>query len=869
MKRIDFITKCSLIASLMFVGTNVNGQNFEEWAKQERNAQQEFIENEKKSFEQFAKERDEAIKKMDAEFAEFLKQEWKNYQLQTEKYVPDTPKPDTKPIYTPNQTPPQQLKIEKVETIESCAEMPRLPFLAKSETDNTNLKNAQFKFYGNNVTIKYDPNINTNIGTINEQAISNVWSNLTKTNYSTTINDLLYYQNIFALNDWGFYQLVKQFSKQIANNSNGQTIATWFLLTKTNYKARIAFTNNNLFILVPSTNNIYGKPFFTFENRRYYMLDGTATNVFTYNQDFPESRIVMDLNIYKPMNITAQLNNKFKEFNYGGQQYKFNIKYDKNTIDFYTDYPQADIKIYFDATTSRQTKESLTSNLLPIIKDMDEVSATNFLLSFVQSFDYKTDEQQFGYEKFFFPDEMFHYQFSDCEDRAVLFAYLVKQLVGLDVIGLNYPGHMATAVCFNKHVDGSYIEYHNKQYIVCDPTYIGASIGNAMPQYAQSGAVVIENATQPSLTDRANKLWKIANKYGLYQGDNSKNIVFNNNGDAFMCGYFNGNINFLGQSLTSEKTDIFVARINADNTLGFLFKIGSKTDDIAYNIILDNEENIYFSGAFNDDLYAGGKTLKTQKGDMFIAKCSPYGQIEWINQANVDQLDNLNNTFVAQFDKNGKRLWNRTIAQSEDYTDYGISIDNGGNTFLTGSLLASTGLFNQSYKSIAHKSAFAIAGNATPDSNNNVTAPEIAGLIALIAQINQANNTQGAVAQSTYANQNHNISDTETEIYNQLGNMEFIRNNQGIVTIRTKNGKPAQFNTIKLNNNSKLKISIYNTGNAQIDFLSGSQYGNEQVWYSLNSIKVYKESGDITFDYDSNHTKKTINAKQFSYDSLN
>ena len=76
-----------------------------------------------------------------------------------------------------------------------------------------------------------------------------------------------------------------------------------------------------------------------------------------------------------------------------------------------------------------------------------------------------------------FVDELFYYPYSDCEDRAVLYSYLVRTLMGLDVVLLEYPNHMATAVCFDENIDGDYITVSGKKYIICDPTYIGASIG--------------------------------------------------------------------------------------------------------------------------------------------------------------------------------------------------------------------------------------------------------------------------------------------------------------------------------------------------------------------------------------------------------
>ena len=80
-------------------------------------------------------------------------------------------------------------------------------------------------------------------------------------------------------------------------------------------------------------------------------------------------------------------------------------------------------------------------------------------------------------------EETLFYPYSDCEDRTVLFAWLVKRLLGLEMVGLNYPGHVATAVHLPKEVKGDHVVYKGKKYAVTDPTYINASVGISMPDY--------------------------------------------------------------------------------------------------------------------------------------------------------------------------------------------------------------------------------------------------------------------------------------------------------------------------------------------------------------------------------------------------
>lgn len=73
----------------------------------------------------------------------------------------------------------------------------------------------------------------------------------------------------------------------------------------------------------------------------------------------------------------------------------------------------------------------------------------------------------------------------------MLYRYLVRELLGLDVVLVDYPNHIATAVKFNVPVNGDYLMVGSDRYIVCDPTYIGAGIGRAMPQFRSTPGKVL------------------------------------------------------------------------------------------------------------------------------------------------------------------------------------------------------------------------------------------------------------------------------------------------------------------------------------------------------------------------------------------
>ena len=90
-----------------------------------------------------------------------------------------------------------------------------------------------------------------------------------------------------------------------------------------------------------------------------------------------------------------------------------------------------------------------------------------------------------------FPEETINYPYSDCEDRSIMFSYLVKRLLNLDVIGVKYKDHIATAVAFSSKISGANFRYKDKRYTVSDPTYINANAGTIMPQYKNSKFKII------------------------------------------------------------------------------------------------------------------------------------------------------------------------------------------------------------------------------------------------------------------------------------------------------------------------------------------------------------------------------------------
>lgn len=332
-----------------------------------------------------------------------------------------------------------------------------------------------------------------NITSSQECAVADGYEALCRSNYKPLIANCQQAQKDFRLNDWGVFLFVKTAAEALCNNENSCIVMQQFLLNELGYRAKMARRGdrNQLLLFVATDCMVYGHPYFTKEGLNYYNINGTeACTFYMCNQDSKKAKtpVAMRLNNVPALNsgvVSRQRTNKA-----GNVSVSVNVS--KSLMDFYASMPQCDYGVYAKAPVAGSLAQEVLGTLRPLVQGKSEVDAANLLLNFVQTgFKYATDEEQFGFEKPFFVEELFYYPACDCEDRSVLFGWLVRELLGLDVVYLDYPNHIATAVQFKGDVKGDFLTVDGKRYTVCDPTYIGASIGMTMPNLRSAGVSIL------------------------------------------------------------------------------------------------------------------------------------------------------------------------------------------------------------------------------------------------------------------------------------------------------------------------------------------------------------------------------------------
>lgn len=445
----------------------------------------DFLKSQKDSFQTYKDARD-------AEFIGFLKEQWKEFNIHKGLVRDDKPKPSEPPVAKPLPVePPVPEKIKVVEPIVVPVYKPVEKTPIPVVTAPTRSLALKIDFYMSPVSIYGAFDFPQGItGRVDKNGITTFWDKMSQVDYDALISQVRETQASLKINDWGYHYLLYRLGmKQYAGNRNMANLFVWYMSAKSGFESRIGYNESQVFLLMPSRNRLYGVPFLTLDGTRYYSLffDGQPekfTSLYTYKGSYPQANKLMDYRILESPALPRVLREKQLSFEYDRQTFGVNTHYNKNLVDFFKYYPQTNVKVYFDAYVSPELEYTLVKSLKPLVEGKTEAEAVNILLSMVQkSFNYKTDDGQFGHEKYMLPEETVFYPYSDCEDRSFFFAYLVNKLLGLDVVGLDYPGHISTAVKFTDNLSGDYVVRNNTKYMICDPTYVNARLGMAMPQF--------------------------------------------------------------------------------------------------------------------------------------------------------------------------------------------------------------------------------------------------------------------------------------------------------------------------------------------------------------------------------------------------
>lgn len=223
-----------------------------------------------------------------------------------------------------------------------------------------------------------------------------------------------------------------------------------------------------------------------------------------------------------------------------------------------------------------------------------------------------------------------------------------------------------------------------------------------------------------------NLIW--ANSYGGIGDDSGLDTHIDSENEIILTGYFSNNmilpLNGILNLTSDGGFDIFVIKINNFGDLLWAKKIGGIGNDIGYSVVSNDENDILITGGFentvNFDPIATNFSL-TSNGlsDIFYLKCNSAGNFNFVksigstfndygNSITIDNNGNSfitglksgsfsiseggggtgtpqTNSFIAMFNVEGELIWNKSLGNFiSPILGNSIKLDKFGNILLTG-----------------------------------------------------------------------------------------------------------------------------------------------------------------------------------------
>jgi hypothetical protein len=298
------------------------------------------------------------------------------------------------------------------------------------------------------------------------------------------------------LNSWSSLKMIEEIARYNFSDAVNEELFIWYMMIQLGYDVRLFYGDKNVYAAAAFDTKIYSQPYLEISGKRYYFLSKReGSHYYTYSGEHSNAVVKMNFKTIDSGVYPQEWKQRTIKFPYRHNDFSVTIPYNVHRSDFYVTVPQNDFDSYFSNPGGESFRERLAQSLGPDLSSLEHNDdRIRFLHAMVcLGVEYETDAQQFGYEKYCMPEEFLSYPKADCEDRTFFLNYLYRNILGVPTIGLVYPGHMAMAVAMeNPPTNAAIIHYKDKDYVYCDPTYIGAEVGDMPQQYQGVTPEIVE-----------------------------------------------------------------------------------------------------------------------------------------------------------------------------------------------------------------------------------------------------------------------------------------------------------------------------------------------------------------------------------------
>ncbi len=221
-----------------------------------------------------------------------------------------------------------------------------------------------------------------------------------------------------------------------------------------------------------------------------------------------------------------------------------------------------------------------------------------------------------------------------------------------------------------------------------------------------------------------------------------QDVAVDGNGNVYITGFFGSDTAYLGTDgnmlRTSGGNDVFLAKYDAAGKLLWAKSMGGDGNDLGQAVTVDGDGNVYVAGHFTSGTAyfnrggTGGELRAISGFDVFLAKYDANGNYLWAKSMGGPGADqclsvavdssynvyitgqfnsavaefNPGNTtgrltpvggldvYLAKYDSSGTYLWANSMGGKNADYGYEVTVDHGGNVYVTGYFSSDTARFD-------------------------------------------------------------------------------------------------------------------------------------------------------------------------------
>ncbi len=334
-------------------------------------------------------------------------------------------------------------------------------------------------FFSEQITLTFAPAMRVQLpATIDQNSLSIAYQQLQNLPSDVLLQSLLTAQQAYALNDYLLFQLA-DYALSFVYQARPQTekqLALFDLLNRAGFDARLTYRKEEIFLNVYTEDELFEVPLIEQDGRQYANLSCIQKKcqqnsaLYVFQQAAKPRAKPFSFQIRSWPKLSPKPVQKKLRYTYQEKTQEILATYDQTIVDIMKAYPFLSEYCYLESPLSSTLAASLLPDLQAAMEGKSLAESIALLAAFTRSaFPYQDDNLYFGYSKPMVPEELFAYDYSDCEDRCSLFFALSKELLHIPILVIAYDDHLSLAIG-SDDIPGDHFRYNNQRYIFCDPT---------------------------------------------------------------------------------------------------------------------------------------------------------------------------------------------------------------------------------------------------------------------------------------------------------------------------------------------------------------------------------------------------------------